>query len=348
MSNDTDKKPEQNYIAGNALKGSDLADREEEIVREIAASSGFVVDKLISRSGWWDHSGPIGAFHYSGTFEGKPAIMKVQGIKPSSSEAYHIERFQQNAHAASVPLRPPHLYFHMPWNDSKRYEVLILEALSGAPVVGVPTTAHQLSIFFQAYYDYRKVLTQEPWVEADPNPLHILVPKRIQEWVHISTEKFGHHPLRKSSDAELIQEGSDLLAKRLVGIHPEFQHGHFSHLDIYKEGSDSVVLSNLYWSWRMPLYDAVFGYHWHRFSLPGVSGITTAAIDNQQALWMSYLSTVPQKLGYSEASLKMVLLERAIAGIVLDGLSADRHHPVTPYILDSVRDEISRLIVELQ
>ena len=173
MGNVTNKKPQQNYVAGGALQGSDLAIREEAIVTEIESLSEFKADHLISRSGWWTNDGPIGAFHYAGSFEGKSAILKVQGVKPSSSEAYHIRNFQQNALAAGSSMRPPRLYFHTPWNETKRYEALILEALSGKPVVGVPTTHEHLIEFFQGYFDYRKILAQEPWIGPDTEPLHI-------------------------------------------------------------------------------------------------------------------------------------------------------------------------------
>ena len=85
-------------------------------------------DKLVSRSAWWGSS-EIGAFHYAGEFEGKKAVIKIQGVKPSLSEIYMIDSFTQTNESKII--RPPYLYTHLPWDDQKRYEALVLEFIEG-------------------------------------------------------------------------------------------------------------------------------------------------------------------------------------------------------------------------
>lgn len=338
----------QNHVAANALQENDLLEREQAILNEIASLSGFEVGSLLSRSSWWDPKGPIGAFHYSGTFEGKPAVVKVQGVKPISSEAGHITQFANAGTAVQAHIRPPHLYFHLPWDDSRRYEALILESIAGKPIIGFPATSEQLNEFFRAYREYRKILTQEPWIAPLEESANILVAKRFAEWETISQTKFPDHPLRQTTDKALIKEGLSVLDRHIPHVSLEFQHGHFSHIDVYRVAEDFVVLSNLYWSWRLPSYDAIFAYHWHRFSLPGVEGITHEVVDAQNTLWHTYIDVIPEQNNIDPNTFKLTLLERALAGILLDGLSADKNSPITAYIMDRVRDEIRQLITELK
>jgi hypothetical protein len=110
-------KKEQNEISHNYLKGSDLAEREEEVLVDATKKTGFIPNKLIGRSSWWD-SKEIGAFHYSGKYKGKKAVLKIQGVKPSISEIYMINSFAK-ANKSKL-IRPPHLYAFLNWNDEKR------------------------------------------------------------------------------------------------------------------------------------------------------------------------------------------------------------------------------------
>ena len=107
----------QNNIASTYFESSDLAEREDSILTDIAGNTGFKPGKLLGRSSFWG-SDKIGAFHYVGEFEGKEAVLKVQGIKPTTSEIYMLNSFEQANKSAK--LRPPYLYSSIPWNDKKK------------------------------------------------------------------------------------------------------------------------------------------------------------------------------------------------------------------------------------
>ncbi|KPJ70883.1 hypothetical protein AMJ51_00675 [Microgenomates bacterium DG_75] len=65
--------------------GADMSAREKEILADIVSKTNFKPKKVIWRSSYWGTK-QIGAVHYQGTFKNKPAVLKIQGVKPEISE----------------------------------------------------------------------------------------------------------------------------------------------------------------------------------------------------------------------------------------------------------------------
>lgn len=59
----------QNKISHLFLNGSDLQDREKEVLEDASKKTGFILQSLLDRSSWWG-SKEIGAFRYLGKFRG--------------------------------------------------------------------------------------------------------------------------------------------------------------------------------------------------------------------------------------------------------------------------------------
>ena len=123
------------------------------------------------------------------------------------------------------------------------------------------------------------------------------------------------------------------------GVQLEFVHGHFSVEDLIYQGDEVVLFSNLFWKWKYPFYDTVFGYHWFMYELGNVRGITPDQIEQQRELWLSQLPDLPL--------VKAALLERAIAGLIIDNFLADKNKPIVKYLVDSTRGQIRKLMLEL-
>ena len=85
----------QNKISHLFLIGSDLQDREKEVLEAVSRKLNFIPKKLIDRSNWWS-SKEIGAFRYEGEFKGRKAVLKIQGVKPATSEIYMIQSFSKD------------------------------------------------------------------------------------------------------------------------------------------------------------------------------------------------------------------------------------------------------------
>lgn len=104
----------QNDVGGKFLDGSDLAGREDEVLRDASLKLGFSPKTIVGRSSWWG-SQEIGAFHYHGLYQGKPAVLKIQGVMQATSEIFMIQQFVKKNRSKVV--RPPYLYAYQEWND---------------------------------------------------------------------------------------------------------------------------------------------------------------------------------------------------------------------------------------
>lgn len=336
----------QNEIANTYFDAPNLASREESIMVEIIAATGFQPVKLLGRSSFWG-SQKIGAFHYAGQFEGKDVVLKVQGIKPNTSEIDMLQSFER-VNKSSI-IRPPYLYASIPWDDQKGYEALIMEDLKGNKVVSHPASEAEVAYFFEVYREYRKNCLQEPWVGRPEKSITESIQQNFSKWLQASEEIYANHPHRKPEDARIIQEAREILIQGYQGAEPEFQHGHFSADDLYKVEDKIVLLSNLYWSWRMPLYDAVFAYHWYIYRMANaVDGLIPADIETHRAMWLSKIAALPEAQGTNARLLDLALLERETAGLVMDALTVEPTRPIAEYVVSSTRDRIIRLMEKLR
>lgn len=334
-------KIKQNEISHHFLRGSDLRERERVVLEDAAQRTGFLPEKLLSRSSWWT-STEIGAFHYKGEYEEKKAVLKVQGVKPAISEVRMITSFAKINRSSII--RPPHLYASLLWDDEKRYEALVLEYLEDSKAVQSPTNEEQCKRFFALYKDYRANCLQSPWLEKPDTTIPERITENFAKWRQASFKLFPEHPFRQEGDKQLIDEAVALLKEGYQAVEPEFQHGHFSANDLYQVSDQVILLSNLYWSWRPPLYDAVFGYHWYMYSLAQVEGITPEAVEAQRTSWLKHITALAQAQGDNNTVLRLALLERAAAGLHLDALSIDPQKPITEYLVQATREQVRKLI----
>ena len=160
-------------------------------------------------------------------------------------------------------LRPPLLYSYLPWDNEKKYEALILEFINGKPIINSPTSEDELIEFFVLRQEYKRNCAIAPWIEKPKESISEEIKNNFEKWRQASFKLYPTHPLRKQEDAELIDKAIDILAENYKNVDREFQHGHFGVSDLIKiKDGRVIILSNLYWSWKPPFYDAVFGYHW--------------------------------------------------------------------------------------
>ncbi len=341
IENEKDK-PGQNEVS-HFLHQDLLPGNEKNFLADIEDKTGFMPRELLSQSRWWG-STEHGASLYLGEYLGKKAVLKVQEAKPTSSEICMIESFAREN--TSRKLRPPYLYTSVPWNDETKYEALIMEYVTGDKVIHVPTTASEVSQFFKLFADYRVNCRQNPWVaKPEGNPAQ-KVASNFARWRDASLKIYPDHPLREAVDADLIDRAVAVLSEEYADIEPEFVHGHFSHVDLYKSGDQVVVFSNLFWSWRPPFYDAVFAYHWFIYQLNDVSWISPEKVEGQRKLWLSEIDKLVKQPN-DRHLLNLALLERTAAGLNLDALSADPEKQITPYLVARTRELLKKYLKEL-
>lgn len=331
----------QNKISHLFLNGSDLAQREKEVLEDASKKLGFVPEKLLDRSPWWT-SREIGAFRYTGGFGGKKAVLKIQGVRPAISEAYMIEAFSK-ANQSKV-LRPPLLYSSLSWNDEKRYEALVLEFVDGKPIVNSPTNERELEEFFNLREEYKKNCAVNPWIKKPEESLPEEIKNNFEKWRLASLKLYPEHPFRKDEDRELIDRVLNILVNNYKNVDREFQHGHFGASDLLKnKNGEVIILSNLYWSWKPPFYDAVFGYHWFIYNLAKLKNATPELIEQQRGLWLTGINCLA-KAEIGKKLLNLALLERAAAGLNLDVLSVNQQSSVAECLTEKTRRNLEELI----
>ncbi|WKZ25443.1 MAG: hypothetical protein QY322_03595 [bacterium] len=331
----------QNEVWKGIFSGVDLKKRIPQIVDEVSKKSGFAPDKLLSTSSWWSKSTGVGAFHIKGTFRNNLAILKIQGVKPTTSEVFMVEEFaKQNK---SKVVRPPKVYANFPWDEEKGYEAFVLEDVGTNLVISPPTNEIAIDDFFKYHKEYRAKCRNSPWLEKPDIPVGKALKQRFDQWIETSKKIFPHHPLRHNGDEKLVRKAVEVLTKNPKWLVLEFMHGHFSARDLFKVNNQIVVLSNLYWSWRTPYYDLIFAYHWFMYDLAGVGEIEPDAVEAQRQIWLKKIEGVAE----DKILLKYALLERAAAGLNLDALSVDIKKPIAKHIVGRTREITKELIKEL-
>ncbi|HKC14567.1 MAG TPA: hypothetical protein VKC89_01205 [Patescibacteria group bacterium] len=318
-------------------------EREQDVVKDASQRTGFIPTKLLQRSSWWT-SKEIGAFHYLGNYKGKEAVLKIQGIKPETSEIYMINSFTKVN--KSKILRPPHLYSNLPWDNERRYEALILEYVNGKRIVSTPTEQSEVDRFFDLYQNYKKNCLNNPWIDKPDETISQKIEKNFSKWREASFKLYPSHPLKEEGDINLIDEAVKILIREYENIEPQFQHPHLTENDLMQVGAEVIVGSNLYWGWRAPLYDAIFGYHWFKYHLSSVLDIASNKVQQQIDLWLSKIESLPE-VKENQKLFKLAMLERYAAGLNLDALSVDLKSPAAKYLVEFTRREAENLISEL-
>ena len=329
--------------------GADMSAKEKEILAEIVSRTGFLPQEVIWRSSYWGTK-QIGAVLYRGIHQEQPAVLKIQGVKPAVSEIFMLQQF--TAQNRSQIIRSPQLYEAIPWSDKNHYEALILEYARGEKVLqsGRLQTPEKISQFFTYYQEYQEnCLPQKPWLSK---PRKLDWQKRIQELIAASRKAYPNHPFRLVSDEKLATEAAKLLNAICQNVPLEFVHSHFSAEDLIyqdKKKKQVILTSNLFWKWRPPFYDAVFGYHWFMYTLGNVEGISANHVEKQREVWLLALFNLTrvEKSPTNTRLLKTALLERAVAGFLLDSFLVDPNQPIARYLTESTRNQAKKLFEEL-
>lgn len=256
--------------------GVDITEVEKDLLDDIVSKTGFIPEEVIWRSSYWGTK-QIGAVHYKGKYEGNKAVLKIQGANPDVSEAFMIEQFANQNRSKVV--RPPKLFKVTPWSDDSGYEALIMEFVEGEKVLTSCKLQNNGKIreFLRYYQEYRQnCLPIKPWL---PAPFKPDWGRDLEKALATSQKVFPNHPYRKEEDEKLATQAYGALAEIYQDVPLEFVHGHFSVEDLIYQGDEVVLFSNLFWKWKFPFYDAVFGYHWFIYALEHIPGITTQQIE---------------------------------------------------------------------
>lgn len=341
---------DQNDVSEMRRYGVDLSHRWRQILEELASQTGFVPEwKLLHESDWWK-SKKIGSVHCAGKIrrDGKetPAVLKIQGVKPKTSEALIIEAFEKQNRSKII--RPPKIYEYFPWDEKKQYEVFIFEKVEGrTAIVNRPAADSDLDYFFSLYKEYRTKCRNQLWIKK---PQTWSYRKQMEEWRDAVKEHAESDKYKKPDDEKLVEKGAQLIESNLSVDDLEFVHGHFDQGDLITIKKGKVVLfANLMWGWRIPFYDAVFCYHWWMLGMEHANNLSEEMLELERRRWLRRIYSLPEIKGNTknERLVTLALLERAIPALMVDRYYLDYSKPSGEIITRATRRELKRLIHEL-
>lgn len=353
---------QQNDISAMRTQGLDLANRWQELLVEIKNKTGFIVNDQVSyRTSTWWRTGKIGAVIIEGQIriadETKLAVLKIQGTKPNISEADQIHQFQ--AQNKSQIIRPPHIYAHLPWDEASQFEAIVFEKINGSKVLdSLPAKTNQLNQFFHYYQEYRQHCLNQAWLEK---PKTYSYRQQLAGWREAVAEQAKDRKYKLSVDQQLLDRAISFLDKHLKIENFTFQHGHVSTKDFVTAADGQIILlSNLFWGWRLPGYDAIFAYHWHMLGMEHVENLSPTMLVAERDKWLTHIyNTSPLsspnneeeiKHGQLRSQIDLALLERTLAALLVDrymlAADPDNKNLITnePIIVDFLKSELERLV----
>ncbi|MFO0704544.1 MAG: hypothetical protein U0517_01025 [Candidatus Andersenbacteria bacterium] len=239
-------------VIENFFTPGDFAQREKEVLKKVLGKTGFVVKRELFRGVIFD-THKLGSVILLGTWQSKPAVLKLQGLKIGVDE---VEMFRQFSRQNKNPrVRVPRLYAHEPWEPERGYGYHIMEYIDAAPILKMPWPSKaELTRFAQFYEEYRTSI-RKPWVAKPSGDVVAFGTERLERWRTIRESKEGNDPKEYAGQLEHFTR---LAKKAYRAIELVFCHGHLTANDVYPVGEQFVLMSNIYWTWRPPLYDAVF------------------------------------------------------------------------------------------
>lgn len=304
-----------NHITGKYFEPNDFAERIPKILEIVCRTTGFVPQDEIFRGCIYDRE-KVGSVIHRGLWQGKAAVLKLQGLKIETDEASILKGF--NAQNRSRLVRVPEVFTHEPWDDAQGYSYILSEFVDAPPIFEMPTASlEQIGDFCRFIQEYRENCVREPWLpKPDASALDFTL-TRVANWRRICEHK-GR--LTKADYAERYDLFVELAKRHLAHEELTFCHGHLTANDILKPPSGGyVLLSNLFWGWRLPWYDLAFNL-WACSLRQQPSLIGYGDILDEIGLWRSAYKNMPVVQADPDFNRRFdfVMLERTLGAILAD------------------------------
>lgn len=242
-------------VAECYFEKNNFAVRIPEIVREIADRTGFVVQDEIFRGQIYDAS-RVRTLIVKGVWQGKGAVLKIQGLKPEFEEADHIRHFTQQNRSALI--RAVDVYVHDPWQNERGYGFMIAEHIDGSPLFQMPGVyPQQMQEWVRVYQDYiEHARPSHAWIPCAFENFTDFARRRITAWERIARV---NNRIDTSVWEPLVSEYLSLVSQYGAGVPLEFGHGHFSAHDVVRvRGGQYVLFSQMFWGWKPRYHEIAF------------------------------------------------------------------------------------------
>lgn len=301
------------------------------VVAEITAETGFVAEGEVQRRMIYDPD-KTWRVRFSGTYQGKPALLRVENLKLERDEEAIREAFRHQARGSRV--RPPRTYFSKPFDESKGYAFSIDEQVNGNILfdpAGEAITAVQKFIPF--YRELRRAVTEPFWPNATGD-VHSYSAQQADAWLKLAQEK---NPAHTKTVLPMVRRLREAMLASLPEQPLRFMHAHLSGWDVrVDEEGDYVVFANHFWSWRQSGYDVAFPLWGQWMALP----VDHRSAHDVQAVTETWLDAVRRELDglVSFAELRPLLFNRLYGSLLLDIPAKKSHEAETPASVQALED----------
>jgi len=300
---------------------------------KIAVKNGFKADQLIYQGEYYTPDN-VRNIIFSGTYQGKPAVLKVYDDPRTTDEPISQKNFIQNN--KSKILTAPQLYAYDTVSPKKGW--LIMEKLpENGQFFKSPMNNENRQRFLQIYLEYRKNFPLTPTRKlslAEQLPAHEYHLFRISRWFQLANDreaaqvKSGKPKLLKP--AEFIpryQAGLAVIRKVFSTRKMIWCHGHFKPKEIYRvNGTNKYYLTDFahtkmypegYEFGFMVWSDHLLGADWQMDYPAWKKGIWS---------WQTDFEPIAQTLQIQDfpTLAKASLVERVLGTILADVCAADR------------------------
>lgn len=244
-----------NQIVSKYFEQGDFSEREKEVLGEILSKTGFRVEKEIYR-GMILEKNKVGSLIYSGVWNEKPAVLKIQGLKPQMDEPENILNFK-NQNKSDL-IRTSEIYGYENWNKDREYGYMINEKVDYPKIFEMPIASkEQMEDFANFYQEYKVKAISIPWIEK---PADFNVAKKVFEsvdnWKKIAESK---NIPQKEEYEDILKDFYRIMPEHLDIFSMEFCHNHLSSDDIRKTpGGEYIIMSNLFWGYNLKWHDLSF------------------------------------------------------------------------------------------
>ena len=313
-----------------------LASDEKGTIKEVLRKTGFVAEKEIFRGEIIYTGGkkPVtGSILLKGTYEEKPAVLKIQGLKLESSEVEIIKRFEhQNK---SKIIHAPTIYRSKGWNAKMGYGFFIMEHVDAPHIYELPfATAPQMRDFSRFYQEYKTKAITKPWIKPEASntyPNALSNNKGTLSSIIDSVEKW-----RKNAEAKGRLQFEDhapytfrfyqLAAKYVPKIKTEFMHRELTQQHIFKLDDGTYKLfSNILWGYRLQWADLSYNIWFNLLNIRSNDYTPKEVIDYTEK-WFDAYKEIPIVKKDRDFGWKMdFLLSERLIGIMVGDMGSGQY-----------------------
>jgi hypothetical protein len=305
----------QNTIVERYFTQEDFSKLEHQALQTVCKETGFVVEHEIFRGVIYNKN-KVGSLIYQGRYNNKPAVLKLQGLKPEVDEYTMISAF--NKQNKSGLIRPPHVYLHKEWGKSRGFGYLITEYIDAPNLFTMPFAApedmQQHADFFQ---EYRTKALTAAWLQPLESDCLAMTERRVNTWQKIS-ESVGR--LTSDDYKPYLEQYHAIIQQILPSIPLVFCHSHLTANDVFRlPGGKFIIMSNLFWAHRPQWYELAFNL-WACWMHIRDTSYTFSQLIHYLNAWLDMYETIPvvRADNHFRRKINAALFERSIGSILVE------------------------------